>query len=74
MTKPVEIHQENTLHTPKYTISTQIYNGNSGAGHVKLANRNGLANFTFPIIASSILKGSPALRGKLATARGDRYE
>lgn len=39
MTKSVEIHQENTLRTPKYTMGTQIYNGNSGAGHVKLANR-----------------------------------
>lgn len=48
MTKPVEIHQENTLRTPKYTMGTQIYNGNSGAGHVKLANRKRLANFTFP--------------------------
>lgn len=39
MTKAVEIHQENTLRTPKYTVGTQIYNGNIGAGHVKLANR-----------------------------------
>lgn len=39
MTKPVEIHQENTLRTLEYTMGTQIYNGNRGAGHVKLANR-----------------------------------
>lgn len=42
MNKPAEIHQKNTLLTPKYTLltpkytmGTQIYNGNSGAGHVK---------------------------------------
>lgn len=39
MTEPAEIHHENTLSTRKYTMGTQIYNGNSGAGHVKLANR-----------------------------------
>lgn len=39
MPKPVEIHQENTLRTPKNTMGTQIYNGYSRAGHVKLANR-----------------------------------
>lgn len=39
MIKSVVMHQENTLRTPKYTMGIQIYNGNSGAGHVKLANR-----------------------------------
>jgi len=39
MTKPAGIRQRNTLRTPKYTMGTQIYNGYSGAGHVKLANR-----------------------------------
>lgn len=35
MNKPAVIHQENTLLTLKYTMGTQIYNGNSGAGYVK---------------------------------------
>lgn len=35
MNKPAVIHQENTLLTPKYTMDTQIYNGNNGAGYVK---------------------------------------